>query len=168
MPDTDQTTDERPTSDAPNLGTDPELSDDSSTSDAPRLNNEGSGGEPDHLNPDGDSFPRSYVEQLRDESARYRQRAGRADEGDKRLLTATIAANAGDLADPADLLVYVEADTLRDDDGWPDPDLVAAAVAQLVTDKPHLARRRPVGDIGQGATAAADTVNLADIMRGRA
>lgn len=164
MPETDQTNDERPTSEAPELG----INTDRPTSETPNLDTEGSGGEPVHLNPDGDSFPRAYVEQLRDEAARYRQRAGRAEEGDARLLTATIKANAGDLADPTDLLVYVEADTLRDDDGWPDPDLITAAVAQLVTDKPHLARRRPVGNIGQGATAAADTVNLADLMRGRA
>lgn len=122
----------------------------------------------DETTPEGDTFPRAYVEQLRDESARYRQRAGRTDEAETRLRTEVIAANAGDLADPADLLVYVEADTLTDDDGWPDPALVAAAVAQLIADKPHLAQRRPRGDIGQGASRTGDTVNLATIMREKA
>ena len=36
-----------------------------------------------------------------------------------------------------------------------DPDALAAAVDQLLTRKPHLAARRPAGDIGQGNRGSA-------------
>ena len=119
--------------------------------------------------PDPETFPRAYVERLRDENARYRQRSGRAEEAMSRLLDATVRSAAGGLlADPADLLSFADADGLLDADGWPDAERITAAAEALIQSKPHLAPRRPRGDIGQGATAPADGVDLAALLRSRA
>ncbi len=116
-----------------------------------------------------DTFPREYVQRLRDESARYRQRAGRADELHRRLVETTIRSVAADhLADPVDLLMFSDEADLLDEDGFPDADKIVAAAKALVTRRPHLARRRPHGDIGQGATRTEDPANLAGILRARA
>lgn len=49
-----------------------------------------------------DSFPRDYVEKLRDENAKYRQRAQQSDQLAQRLHTALVEAT-GALQDPSDL-----------------------------------------------------------------
>lgn len=90
---------------------------------------------------EADTFPREYVEQLRQENGRYRQRAQRADELAHRLHAEMVRAT-GRLADPADLEF--------DEDHLADPDKLTAAVDELLEAKPHLASRRPAGDIGQG------------------
>jgi len=116
-----------------------------------------------------DTFPREYVQRLRDESARYRQRAGRADELHRRLVEATIRSAAADhLADPGDLLMFSEEADVLDSDGFPDADRIVVSAKALVTQRPHLAPRRPHGDIGQGATLTEDPANLAGILRARA
>ena len=51
---------------------------------------------------EGDTFPRSYVEKLRAESARYRERARNADAYAERLHTELVRAT-GRLADPTDV-----------------------------------------------------------------
>lgn len=118
---------------------------------------------------EADTFPRAYVEQLRDEAARYRTRAGRADELHRRLVDTTVRSAAADhLADPGDILVFADEADLLDDDGYPDPDKIVNAARALATARPHLAPRRPRGDIGQGATAPAAGVDLAGILRARA
>ena len=118
---------------------------------------------------DPETFPRAYVEQLRDEAAKYRQRAGRADEATQRLLDATVrSAASSHLADPTDLLTFADPDELVDGDGWPDVERITAAAEALAATKPHLAPRRPRGDIGQGATPSSQPVNLAAMMRERA
>lgn len=69
-----------------------------------------------------DTFPRAYVQQLRDESARYRLRASRADELHRRLVETTIRSAAADhLADPGDLLMFSDEADLIDDDATPTP-----------------------------------------------
>lgn len=88
-----------------------------------------------------ETFPRSVVEKLRQENGKYRQRAAQADAYAQRLHTALVAAT-GRLADPTDL----EFDAEHLDD----PDALTAALDALLADKPHLASRKPVGDIGQG------------------
>ena len=90
-----------------------------------------------------DTFPRSHVKQLRQENGKYRQRAQRADEYAERLHVELVRAT-GRLADPTDLAF--------DDQHLDDPDALAAAVDELVSRKPHLASRRPIGEIGQGAS----------------
>lgn len=109
---------------------------------------------------DPDTFPKAYVQQLRKESAGYRERAGQADQLAERLHSALVAAT-GRLADPTDLPFDVA--------HLDDPDALAAAIDALVERKPHLKSRRVVGDVGQGAGGAkvAD-VNLADMLRARA
>lgn len=109
--------------------------------------------------PEPDSFPRAYVEKLRQENGNYRQRAGKADAYAQRLHTEMVRAT-GRLADPTDLPF--------DEAHIDDPQALAAAVDDLLSVKPHLATRRPVGDIGQGASAGRSTVDLAAILRQRA
>lgn len=112
--------------------------------------------EPDE---DAETFPRSYVEKLRGEAAKYRDRAKTADAFAERLHTELVRAT-GRLADPTDLAF--------DEAHLEDPDVLAGALDDLLERKPHLATRRPSGDIGQGATASAGTVNLAELLRQRA
>ncbi len=70
------------------------------------------------------------------------------------------AAIAAWLADPTDLAF--------NEDHLDDPDALAAAVDDLLARKPHLASRKPMGEIGQGATPSTATVDLAAILRRRA
>ncbi len=76
-----------------------------------------------------------------------------------RLHTALVTAT-GRLADPTDLS-YDEAHLA-------DPDVLSAAVDDLLARKPHLASRRRTGDVGQGVLAPAQTVDLAGMLRARA
>lgn len=102
-----------------------------------------------------DTFPREYVEKLRDENARYRQRAGQADDLAKRVHRLMVE-RTGRLADPDDLPfdeTYLE-----------DEDALTTALEDLLARKPHLASRRVVGDVGQGVTDNAPT-DLAAILR---
>ena len=103
------------------------------------------------------AFPREYVEKLRAENAGYRQRAARADEYADALWESRVAAS-GRLADPTDLPMPEGTDPL-------DVDAVTGAVEDLLARKPHLASRVPRGDIGQGATATPEAVDLAAILR---
>ncbi len=103
-----------------------------------------------------ETFPRAYVQKLREESAKHRTRAGDRDDLAQRLHTALTAAT-GRLADPTDLAF--------DDAHLADPDALSAAVDDLLARKPHLASRRPVGDVGQGATKTGETINLAGMLR---
>lgn len=106
-----------------------------------------------------ETFPRSYVEKLRKENAGYRERAQRSDDLAQRLHTALVTAT-GKLADATDLPFTEE--------HLEDPEALNRAIQSLLTDKPHLASRKPRGSIGQGATGAADTVDLAGLLRARA
>ena len=110
-----------------------------------------------HNSTDGepDTFPREYVEKLRDENARYRQRAGTADDLARRVHRLLVE-RTGLLADPDDL-EYVE-EHLEDEDA------LTTAIDDLLARKPHLAARRPRGDVGQGVTDAGGT-DLAAILR---
>lgn len=94
---------------------------------------------------DAETFPREYVEKLRRESAEYRTRAKRADDLAAQLHTARVAAT-GRLADPADLPYAEDLDD----------DALGAAIDELLTAKPHLATRRPRGDVDQGPRTTAD------------
>ena len=106
-----------------------------------------------------DTFPREYVQQLRDENAKHRTRAQRADDLAKRLHTSLVAAT-GRLADPTDLAF--------DEAHLEDPAELESAIDQLVASKPHLASRRPTGDVGQGVSPEASSVSLAGILRNAA
>ena len=108
---------------------------------------------------DGETFTAEYVAKLRDESAKYRTRAKDRDDLAERLHTSLVAAT-GRLADPSDLTF--------DNDHLTDPDALTTAIDDLLTRKPHLGSRKPSGDIGQGASGSADTVDLAGILRSRA
>ncbi len=109
---------------------------------------------------DADTFPRSYVERLRRESQNYRDRATKGDTYAQRLHTEMVRAT-GKLADPTDLPFS--------EDHLADADTLAAAVDDLLARKPHLASRKPVGDIGQGAVSGNGSgVDLAAILRQRA
>lgn len=106
-----------------------------------------------------DTFPREYVEKLRDESARYRQRAGQADDLAAKLHTALVTATGR----------LMNADDLEfDETHLDDPEKLTAAIDELLEAKPYLGKRTPKGDIGQGASGGSGTVNLVDIMRSQA
>ena len=109
---------------------------------------------------DPGTFPRSYVEELRQEAGRYRQRAQRADDLAAALWTARVEAT-GRLADASDLPLPEDGDPL-------DVEAVTTAVEELLARKPHLASRKPRGDVGQGVSGPTDTVDLAGILRSRA
>lgn len=113
----------------------------------------------DFGNDEPDTFPRSYVEELRQENGKYRQRAQQGDAYAQRLHTELVRAT-GRLADPTDLPFDV--------DHLADADKMAAALDDLLARKPHLANRRPLGDIGQGASPSAGSVDLAGLLRQRA
>lgn len=108
---------------------------------------------------DAETFPRPYVERLRAENAEQRTRARQADELARRLHTELVRAS-GRLADPTDLDF--------DEAHLEDVDVMEEAIDELLTRKPHLASRRPVGDVGQGAHAGEPTVDLAGILRANA
>lgn len=112
--------------------------------------------------PDGDTFPRAYVEQLRQENGKYRQdardAAARADDLAQRLHTAMVTAT-GKLADPTDLpfdTAHLEDDGAR----------LAQAIDDLIARKPHLAARKVAGDVGQGSRNGSAEVNLLGMLRG--
>ena len=105
-----------------------------------------------------DTFPREYVEKLRDENAKYRQRAQRSDQLAQRLHTALVEAT-GSLQDPTDLAF--------DESHLDDPEALQQAIDELLAAKPHLAARRPRGDVGQGQTGTSNTVDLAEMLRAR-
>jgi len=106
-----------------------------------------------------ETFPREYVEKLRDESAKHRTRAQRADDLGQRLHTALVAAT-GRLADPSDLPF--------EESHVDDAEALTAAIDELLLRKPHLASRRVTGDVGQGASKSGETVDLAGMLRARA
>lgn len=155
--DTDNTTDEQITEDAEQAV---ETDEDAGADDAAETDDaDDAETDDDEDDGDGETFTRPYVEKLRRENRRYRERAAEADVLAQRLHTALVAAT-GRLADPSDL----DFDAAHLDDA----DALTAAVDDLLTRKPHLASRRPVGDIGQGASRTGDTVDLAGILRSRA
>ncbi|MDN5550870.1 MAG: hypothetical protein L0G54_09165 [Brevibacterium sp.] len=106
-----------------------------------------------------DTFSREYVQKLRDESARYRQRAGRADEL-AHSLHKLLVEQTGRLADPSDLNF--------DEAHLEDPESLTASIDDLLSTKPHLATRIARGDIEQGATPSDPEFSLTGIMRNHA
>lgn len=112
--------------------------------------------QPENEESTGDTFPREYVEKLRAENAENRVKAKRADDLAHRLHEALTAAT-GRLQDPRDLQF--------DETHLDDPEALTTAIDNLLEDRPHLASRRVMGDIGQGATGTkSNTVNLAGML----
>ncbi len=107
--------------------------------------------------PENTMFSREYVEELRQEAAKHRTNSKKSDELAKRLVTSYVE-TSGRLHDPRDLPF---SDELLGEDGYPDPAKVTAAVEALIKERPHLAKIRPVGDVGQGVTTEANTSGLA-------
>ena len=106
-----------------------------------------------------DTFPREYVEKLRKEAGDHRARAKDRDELARRLHRELVA-KLDRLQDPEDLDFNEEHLT--------DPEALKSAVDALLEAKPHLASRRPRGNIGQGVNSTATTVDLAALLRSRA
>lgn len=107
-----------------------------------------------------ETFPRKVVEDLRKENAGYRVKAARADVLAERLHTALVSAT-GRLADPTDI-PFEEAQL-------EDAAALTTAIDALLARKPHLASRKPSGDVGQGATHTGNgTVDLGGLLRARA
>ena len=107
-----------------------------------------------------DTFPRKYVEELREESKQHRLRAQRADALAQQLFESRVRL-LGRLEDPTDL-PFDEA-LLEDDDA------LTAAVDDLLARKPHLAARTVAGRIGAGESGSTDgEVSLVGMLRDRA
>ena len=118
--------------------------------------------DPDVPDSEPETFPREYVTKLRQEAADARVKAKDRDQLAARLHTAQVAAT-GRLADPTDLPF--------DEAYLDDPEALSAAIEQLLTAKPHLASRRPSGDVSQGlrGTPSPQPSNdLAAILRAKA
>lgn len=105
-----------------------------------------------------DTFPRDYVEKLRDENAKYRQRAQKTDELSRRVHRLLVE-RTGRLADPDDLPF--------DEAFLDDEDALNTAIEDLVARKPHLAARKVSGNVGQGVPDGSN-VDLATILRNAA
>lgn len=105
---------------------------------------------------EGDTFPRKYVEDLRKENAKYRERAQESEKIAQRLQTALVSLD-GRLADPEDLpfdWAYLE-----------DENALSEAIAELIARKPGLRAQQLAGDAGQGKRGsekkpAADLISL--------
>lgn len=109
--------------------------------------------------PEPEMFPREYVESLRQENGKYRQRAQHADGLATRLHTELVRAT-GRLADPSDLPF--------DPEHLNDADKLNADINELLESKPHLASRRPTGDIGQGQRGpSSGSFSLLDMLKER-
>lgn len=107
-----------------------------------------------------ETFPRAYVDKLRKEAAGYRERAKRTDDLAQRLHAALVEAT-GKLADPRDLPF--------DESHLEDAQALSAAIDALLADKPHLATRKPAGNIGQGLMSEGSaTVSLGSLLRANA
>ncbi|KUI16151.1 hypothetical protein AU191_01045 [Mycolicibacterium acapulense] len=144
---TDETPAEQPTDDTRQEPSAPDESQDESANGVRQSDEE------------SDTFPRSYVEELRQENGKYRQRAQQADTYAQRLHTELVRAT-GRLADPTDLEF--------NPDHLEDPDALTAAVDELLAAKPHLASRKPVGDIGQGRRGtSAEPFSLLQLLKER-
>lgn len=105
---------------------------------------------------ESDTFPRKVVEDLRRENAKYRERAKDRDRLAERLHVALVAAT-GRLADPTDLPF--------DEGHLEDADALNGAIEELLAAKPHLASRKPRGDVGQGVSGSSTSVDLAGMLR---
>lgn len=106
-----------------------------------------------------DVFSREYVTGLRDEAKTQRLRARDAETERDRLREHLWVARVdalGLLADPTDLPVDVDA--------LDDPDAIRAAADALLARKPHLARRRAVGNIGQHDVSESGGFSLASVL----
>lgn len=93
----------------------------------------------------GDTFPRSYVEELRKESAKHRDRARQAEERADALarqLHSELVRATDRLENPADLAYDAE--------HLDDPEKLKAALDVLLSDRPYFRKRKVVGDAGQG------------------
>ena len=110
-------------------------------------------------NADPEVFPREVVEKLRQENGKYRQRAQQADTLAQRLHLELVRAT-GRLADPTDL--PFDADHLEGSDK------LSLALDELLERKPHLATRKPAGDIGQGQRGTApESFSLLGLLKER-
>ena len=107
---------------------------------------------------EGDTFPRAYVEELRQESAGYRTRVRDLEQQLHRLQVE----QTGALADPADL--PFDASHLES------PEALQAAIEELLAAKPHLkARRFAPNAAAQGArSGASGSVDLLGMLRANA
>ena len=118
----------------------------------------------------GDTFPREYVEKLRGEAAGHRTKAKEAEakvetavaEAVKPLqerIFGLLVAGTGRLADPTDLPFNPE---------LLDEAKLTAAIDSLLAAKPHLAKRKVQGDVGQGTGKPEEAFSLAGALRGGA
>jgi hypothetical protein len=96
------------------------------------------------------------MKKLRQEAADARVKAKRTDVLATRLHAALVSAT-GRLADPTDLPF--------DDAHLENTEAMTAALDALLVAKPHLANRKPRGDVGQGQSGGSPAFDLAGMLR---
>lgn len=145
-----------------NTSPDEEIADNS-----PALDEETTGSEEDQTTTeqaqqDEDNFSRPYVEKLRKESAKYRERAKTAEDSTGKLkarLHSALIALDGRLADPDDLPF--------DESFLEDEEKLTEAITELLEKKPGLRSRKVSGDVGQGRRGTSEhPAGLIDLIRG--
>ena len=106
-----------------------------------------------------DTFPREVVEKLRQENGKYRQRAQQADTYATGCTPNLSGPQAGWPIRPTSSSTKNTSMILTP---WP------AAVDDLLARKPHLASRKPTGDIGQGQRGAeSEPFSLLELLKER-
>lgn len=124
-----------------------------------QTHNPDEGSAPEQTPDDADTFPRSYVEELRGENATYRNRAkdaeSKADELAQALWTERVR-SLGVLADPADLPYDPEA--------LEDLDLIRQQADDLLGAKPHLRTRKITERAGQGERGT-ESISLVELLQ---
>lgn len=112
---------------------------------------------------DDGTYPAKVVKDLRKENASYRERArtaeARADDLARQLFRLRVEAT-GKLASADDL--PFDADLLADDEK------LNAAVDELLSKRPHYAKRTPAGNVGQGERGHTPAVpqDFSTLLRG--
>jgi len=123
--------------------------------------------------PEGDTFPRAYVEQLRSEAAEHRTRANAAEQRvvDLRasiLNTALRTAAAVRLQDPEDVSRLGDVARFLNDDDTVDTDGITAAMDDLLKAKPHLQKPRLTsGDGGPRGGTPPREVSWGQLLGGK-
>lgn len=109
-----------------------------------------------------DTFPRAYVEQLRQEAAENRKKAEQVSTLREALHAAYLRLGTQGILHDPEALAWSE--DFTGEDGLPDVERIRAAAEALAEAQPWLSR--PRGDVGQGYRGeTSDAVSLADLLR---
>lgn len=110
-----------------------------------------------------DTFPRAYVEKVRQEAAEHRKKAAQVDTMREALHAAYLRLGTQGILHDPEALPWSD-DYADPETGLPDADRIRSAAEALADEQPWLSR--PRGDVGQGFRGeTSDAVNLAGMLR---